>query len=315
MRVAVVGAGGVGGYFGGRLAESGVDVTLIVRGEHLCAIQRDGLRVDSIDGSFTVPRIAASDDPRSVGPVDAVIVAVKGWQLDAAASAMHPLLGDTTCIVPLLNGVDAADALARIHGARRVVGGTCRILSYVAGPGHIQHDAVAPTVTIGEMDGAESERVERLRALFGRARGLAVDVATDIRAALWRKFLLIAPWSGIGAMTGLPIDALRSRPETRAQLETAMREIAEVAAARGVHLPARAVADTLAFIDALAPGGTASMQRDVAAGRPSELETLTGAVVRMGTECSVPVPVNAAVYDALAPLERRARRAAGEEQE
>ena len=312
MRVAVFGAGGVGGYTGGRLAESGVDVTLIARGEHLRAIQRHGLRVDSIDGSFTLPRVAASDDPRSVGPADAVIVAVKGWQLGYVAAAMHPLLGDTTCIVPLLNGVDAADVLARVHGRDRVVGGTCRILSYVAGPGHIRHDAVAPTITIGEMNAAASERVERLRALFARARGLTVEVSPDIRAALWRKFMLIAPWSGIGAVTGLPIDALRSRPETRVQLEAAVREVAEVAAARGVALPARAVADTLAFIDAVAPGGTASMQRDVAAGRPSELDTLTGAVVRMADESSVPVPVNAAIYAALAPLERRAREAAGE---
>lgn len=314
MRVAVFGAGGVGGYFGGRLAEAGVEVVFVARGEHLRAMRREGLRVDSIAGDFTVACVTASDDPRKLGAVDAVIVAVKGWQLDAAAAAMRPLLREGTCIVPLLNGIDAVDVLAAVYGEERVVGGTCRILSFVAGPGHIRHAGIAPAIAVGEMDGRESDRVGRLRALLGRARGIAVETPPDIRAAMWKKFLFIAAWSGLGAVTGMPVEEIRGRPETRAKLERAMREIRDLAVASGVALPETAIADALAVVDGVAPGGTPSMQRDVVAGCPSELESLTGAVVRLARTTSVPAPVNTAIYDELARVERRARGLAAEEE-
>ena len=307
MRIAVIGAGGVGGYFGGRLAQAGVDVAFVARGENLRALQRDGLRVESIAGDFVLPRVTVGADPRELGAADVVLVCVKGWQLEGAAADMGPLLHAGTCLVPLLNGVEAVTLLARAHGAGRVIGGSCRIMSFIAAPGHIRHAAIAPTITIGEMDGRSSDRVGRLRDVLARAAGVAVDVAPDIGAALWRKFMFITAWSGVGAATGQAIGDIRGRPDERARLEGAMREIQRLAAANGVRLADNEVVEAMAFIDRVAPDGTTSMQRDVAEGRPSELESLTGAVVSLADVAGLAVPLNAAIYQRLLPLERRAR--------
>jgi 2-dehydropantoate 2-reductase len=301
VRIAVFGAGGVGGYLGARLAEAGRDVVLIARGEHLRAIRERGLRLESIAGDAHIHPIEATDDPAAAGSVDAVIVATKTWQLSEAARAMPPLVGPDTMVVPVLNGVEAADVLGP------VVGGLCGMISFVEGPGHIRHTGAEPWIVFGELDGRRTDRVRRLDETLRPCRGLRVEVAEDIRAALWEKFMFITSTGGVGAVTRVPMGAFRSVPETRGMLEAAMREVVAVARARGVDLPGDAVEKRMAFVDGLEAHGTSSMQRDILDGRRSELDAWNGAVVRLGQDAGVPTPVHAFVFAALLPQELRAR--------
>jgi 2-dehydropantoate 2-reductase len=311
MRFAIYGAGGVGGYFGGRLAEAGIDVVFIARGEHLQALRKRGLRVESICGDFELAAVEATDDPADAGQIDVVIVATKAGQVEDAARAMAPMLAKRTFVLPLQNGVEAPDILARALGVERVVGGLCGLLSYIVGPGHIRHAAIPPFISIGELDNRKSERIEKLRQSLERARGVRVEVPADIQAAMWKKFLFIAGWGAVGAATRAPVGVLRSCPETRELMRRAIAEIYAVAVARGVALDSGIVDKTMAGIDGLAEDGTASMQRDMMAGRPSELEMQTGAVLRLGRQAGVDTPVNGFLYSCLLPMELRARGEVG----
>lgn len=307
MRFAIMGSGGVGGYFGARLAEAGEDVAFIARGEHLAAMRAHGLRVSSINGDATISPVRATDDPAEVGVVDAVIVAVKAWQLREAAEAMRPLIGPETVVLPLENGVEAADTLVEVLGEAPVIDGLCAIVAWREEPGHIRHAGVDPVVRFGERDNHPSARISRLEAAFSGAPGVRVDTPDDIRAAVWSKFLFICAMSGIGSVTRAAIGVTRQFPETRAVIEQLVGEIEAVARARGVALPDDAAARTMAFIDALPSESTASMQRDIMAGRPSELESQNGAVVRLGRDAGVATPVNALIHAVLLPQERSAR--------
>ncbi len=307
MRVAVYGAGAVGGYFGGRLAQAGVDVTFIARGEHLTAIRSKGLKVESLQGDFSIQSAQATSDPADVGIVDLVIIGVKAWQVPEAAVAIGPMIGPDTTLLPLQNGVDAARILADAAGEAPVVGGLCRIMSMVAAPGIIRHEGAAPYLAFGELSRPPGRRLERLRQLFAKAQGMHAEAVGDIQAALWNKFLLIAPWSGVGAVTRSPIGVIRDIPETRALLQGAMQEIFDLAVAQHINLPPDAVARMMAFVAKLPAEGLASMQRDILAGRPSELHEQTGAAHRLGRELDVPTPVNSFIYSSLLPLEHKAR--------
>lgn len=306
MRVAIFGAGAVGGYFGARLAQAGEEVVFIARGEHLRAMRRDGLHVESILGDFRIDPVEATDDPASVGPVDVVLVGVKAWQVPEAAETMRPMVGPETFVVPLQNGVEAPEQLAAILGKEHVLGGLCRIISARVAPGRIRHVGMEPYVAFGELDNRISPRTERLRAAFERA-GVRAEIPPDIRVAMWEKFLFICTLSGVGAVTRAPVGVLRTIPETRRMLEQAVAEAFAVGRELGVALPDDAVERTMALIDGLPPGGTASMQRDIIAGRPSELEAQNGTVVRLGREVGVPTPPHEFIYHSLLPLERRAR--------
>ena len=307
MRIAVFGTGSVGGYFGGRLAEAGQDVVFICRGDHLKAIERDGVRVESAEGDFVVQPAQASNDPATVGPVDAILVCVKAWQVSQAAEALRPMIGAETIVVPLQNGVEAPSQLEAVLGTDHVLGGLCRIMSSVVAPGHIRHAGIDPYVAFGRLDKQQSLGAECLRDAFSHTRGIRVEIPADIRVAMWRKFLLIAAWSGMGALTRSPIGLIRTQPETRQMLQQALQEIQAVAAAHQVALPHEAIGETLAFIDGLPPQGTASMQRDIVAGRPSELASQSGAVVRLGRVAGVEVPVHTFIYHSLLLLEMQAR--------
>jgi 2-dehydropantoate 2-reductase len=307
LSIAVFGTGATGGYFGGRLTQAGEDVRFIARGAHLAALREHGLRVDSVDGDFRLHPVRVTDDPAEVGPVDVVLLGVKAWQVPDAAKAMRPLVGERTFVVPLQNGIEAPDQLAAVLGAGHVLGGLCQILAHIESPGSIRHTGVAPYIAFGELDGSSSARAEALREAFARARGVTAEVVPDIRAAMWNKFLFIAAMSGVGAVTRAPIGVVRSQPESRRLLRQAIEEIYAVAVRAGIALPADTVERTLAFIDGLPPDGTASMQRDVMQGRPSELETQVGAVVRLGERLGVEVPVHRTIFAALLSLERRAR--------
>lgn len=307
MRIAVFGAGAVGGYFGGRLAQAGEEVVFIARGEQLRALRERGLQVDSLAGDFVIQPVQATDEPAEVGTVDVVLVGVKAWQVPEAAQAMRPLVGPETFVVPLQNGVEAPAQLAAVLGAEPVLGGLCRIVSLVVEPGHIRHAGMEPYVAFGELDNRDSRRVECLRQAFARAAGVSVDIPPNIQVAMWGKFLFIASFSGVGAVTRAPAGVLRELPETRDMLDRAMREVLAVAQARGIALPEQSIPKTMALIDSLPPEGTASMQRDIMAGRPSELESQNGAVVRLGEEEGVATPLHAFIYHSLLPLELRAR--------
>lgn len=307
LRFAVFGTGAVGGYFGGRLAEAGEDVRFVARGRHLAAIREHGLRVTSMAGDFTVHPARVSDDPAELGPVDVVLLGVKAWQVPEAATALRPLVGERTFVLPLQNGVEAPDQIAAVVGADRVLGGFCHVLAHIEAPGRIRHTGVTPSVAFGELDGSSSDRVEALRRAFSRARGLTVEVPPDVRIAMWTKFLFITALGGVGALARSPVGVIRTEPESRELLHRALEEIRAVALRNGIALPARVVEETLAFIDTLPADGTASMQRDLMEGRPSELESQVGAVVRQGERLGVAVPVHRMIYQRLLPLERRAR--------
>ncbi len=307
MRIAVFGTGAVGGYFGGRLAEAGQDVTFIARGETARALRDRGLRVDSVAGDFHLASVQVEESPAHVGEPDLILLGTKAWQVSEAARAMLPMVGDSTAVLPLQNGVEAVDELCGVLGPEHVLGGLCRIMAFAEGPGHIRHAGVTPAVMFGELDNDVSDRVVRIREAFEAAAGVEPNVPADIHVAIWEKFLLIAALSGLGAVARTPVGVLRSVPETRGMLETLMREIRQVGLARGVQLPADVVVRTLALIDGFPESGTASMQRDIIEGRPSELESQTGAVVRLGRQASVPTPLNEFVYGCLCSLERRAR--------
>jgi 2-dehydropantoate 2-reductase len=306
MRVAVFGVGGVGGYFGGRLAQAGAEVHFIARGAHLLAMRDYGLQIESPKGDLTIKPINATDDPARVGPVDVVLLGVKTWQVPDAARAMLPLIGPETAVVPLLNGIEAPDQLVPVIGAEHTLGGLCKIIAAIESPGHIRHSGIEPSVAFGELDNRLSPRVVALRKLFAQS-GVIVEEPADIQVAMWMKFLLICTWSGLGSITRAPIGVWRSLPETRALAERSLAEIAVVARARGVQLPPDAAERTLAFIDSVPPAGTASMQRDIAEGRPSELEAQNGAVVRLATAAGVATPLHSFIYTCLLPQERKAR--------
>ena len=307
MRIAVIGVGGVGGYFGGRLAHGGADVVFIARGATLEALRTRGLRVDSIKGDFIVERPNATDDPASVGKVDAVFVTVKTWQVPAAAGTLKPMVGNDTMVVPLENGIDAPEQLANVLGREHVLGGLCGIVSFIAAPGHIRHIGAEPFVMFGELDNRRSTRVERLREVCAAA-GLQADIPPDIHHALWSKFVFIAPMSGIGAATRVPVGVWRSMLETRQLATSAIREMVSVALAQGVDLGGEAAVDrTLARYDGLPPDATSSLQRDLMEGRPSELDAQLGAVVRLGRAAGVATPVCEALLALLLPQELASR--------
>jgi 2-dehydropantoate 2-reductase len=304
MKIAVIGAGGVGGYFGGRLAAAGYDVTFVVRGQTLAALRAHGLRVESIHGDFTVHPVTATDAPRD--PVDVVLIATKAWQLPDVVASIKPLLGPHTVVVPLQNGIDAPEQLAPL-GSAHVAGGLCAIVSFVVAPGHIRHTGAEPLVMFGELSNEPSDRLEKLRDAF-TAAGVKCEIPRDIQHSMWTKFIFIAPMSGIGAVTRVSVGEWRTTLETRALAERAVLEVMAVARARGVAIEDSALLATMKRYDGLPPASTASLQRDVMEGRPSELEAQIGAVVRLGRAAGVPTPIHEWIYAAVLPAERRARQ-------
>jgi len=307
MRIAVFGTGGIGGYFGGRLAQAGEDVVFIARGKHLQAMRENGLRVDSIKGDFVIKPVQATDDPKQVGIVDVILVGVKAWQVPEAAQGMRPMVGPHTIALPVQNGVEAPSQLAGILGAEHVLGGLCGLMVFIAGLGHIRHAAVDPFIGFAELDNRPSQRVEKLSQVFSKAQGVRVDNPPDIHVGLWRKFLFVTGVTGVGAVTRAPIGIYRSQPGTRKMLEQVAEEICEVAWARKIALPQDAVTKSMDYWDSMPPEVTSSIQRDIMNGRPSEIDALNGAVVRLGKEAGVETPVNAFIYYSLLPMEMRAR--------
>jgi 2-dehydropantoate 2-reductase len=306
MRFAIVGAGGLGGYYGARLAEAGNEVAFIARGAQLEAMRANGLKVFSPLGDVHLKDVTATNDPREIGPVDVIVVAVKTWQVADAARAMPPMIKANTVVVPFLNGVEAPGELASILGAEHVIGGLSKVFSLIEAPGVIRHFNPGAYVEIGELGGGLSERVEKLRAAFDAA-GAQAKASADIRTELWKKLLTVSSWAGLGALSRSPMGVLRGMSETRALIDRAMDEGIAVGARRGHPITAAYKSEQWKFYDAMPADATASMQRDIMAGKPSELDAWNGAIVRFGREAGVDTPVQTFTYHALLPMERRAR--------
>jgi 2-dehydropantoate 2-reductase len=298
MLIAIVGAGGVGGYVGGLLARAGHSVHFVARGPHLAALRGHGLRVSSVHGDFALQPASATDQPAEIGPVDLALVTVKTYDLERAAALIQPLVGPGTTLLPLENGVEAADLLAGRYGAGAVLGGAIWIVSAVAEPGAIRQESAFRRVVVGELDGRQTPRLETVHAAL-REAGLDAELSGEIRKVLWTKLLFIASFSGLTSVTRTPAGPVLATPEARALLRRAMEEVAATAAASGVPLDADAVDKTMAFCGAMAPGTTASMMRDVLAGRRLEYDAINGAVVRAGRRGGVPTPVHEFIWTTL----------------
>ena len=306
MRFAVFGTGGLGGYYGARLAQAGHAVAFVARGRQLEAMRAKGLKLLSPLGDVHLERPRVSSDPLELGEADCVIVGVKTWQVVEAAHAMKPLLGRDTVVLPFLNGVEAPDQLAAVLGAERVLGGLSRVFAMIESPGVVRHASQGATIELGELGGGETPRARELREAFAGA-GIEAKLSGDIRGALWAKLVTVSSWAGLGALSRSAMGTLRTYPETRALIDRAMTEGIQVGIARGHDLGRDFREELWRYYDALPVGATASMQRDILAGRPSELDAWNGAIVRFGAEAGLETPVHRFTYHALLPMERRAR--------
>ncbi len=305
MRFAVMGAGGVGGYFGALLARAGNEVAFIARGEHLSALREKGLTVRSWRGDFQLPKVEATDEPAEVGPVECILFAVKTYDTEEAARRMAPLVGPETVIISLQNGVESEEVLASFYGPERVLGGLAFISASIQEPGVIAHTA-AGRLTFGEMDGSETERVERLQSVFA-ATGIESEPTADVVRALWDKLLWNACFNPLTTITGATVQEVLDDPVACSVARAAMDEVVAVARSEGVALGADAVDVMVERTRALGPI-TSSMRHDWEAGKPLESDALSGVVAERGRARGVPTPVNTTLYAALRLMEAARRR-------
>ncbi len=301
MKIAVMGAGALGGYFGGRLAAAGADVSFIARGAHLAALKAEGLRVESPLGDLHLPQVKATEDPAEIGPVDLVLFLVKLPDTRAAARALSPLLGPETGVLSLQNGVEAWGWIGEEIGAAHVMGGTAQIPADIRAPGVVRHSGPFARVTFGEFGGAESARARALLAAF-RAAGVEVSLVADIEVKIWEKFVMLSAFSALTALTRLPIGPVRETPETRGLLARAIAETHAVGRAERPALAADYAERAMGFVDAAPAGMRSSMLDDLLRGRPLELAYLSGAVARLGARHGIETPVHDFVAKALSPF-------------
>lgn len=298
MHIAIMGTGGVGGYFGARLALGGSDVSFIARGAHLDAIRNNGLHVESAAGDLHIATANATDDPSTIGPVDLIILGVKLWDTETAARAILPMLGQNTAVISLQNGVQKDDALRRILPNQAVMGGVCYIAATIAKPGVIRHSGTMKKLVFGEYDGSRSQRAQEVLDACLRA-GIDAEISTDIRKTIWEKFVFLVGFSGTTTSIRKPIGPIRSTSQTREFLLDAMHEVVAVGRAQGVQLAEDFAANRLAFCDSLPAEMTSSMYNDLEYGNRLEVEWLSGDVVERGKTAGVPTPVNRAIHDVL----------------
>lgn len=295
---AIMGSGGVGGYFGARLAQSGFETFFIARGAHLKALKEDGLRVEGPGESFFVHPVKATDDPEQIGPVDFVLFAVKLWDTEQASTACSSMIGPETAVVSLQNGVVSEGQLCALLGENHVMGGVAEISATIARPGMIKRVSPLALVRFGELDGQRSTRSNRLADALSKS-GVEVDHSEDITAALWNKFLFLVGLSALTAVTRQPIGRIRKDPNTRALLKQIMEEVLAVGKAKGAPITDEVVTERMHYVDSLPAELRASMAVDLEHGKRLELPWLSGAVVRLGSELGVPTPANSFVYAAL----------------
>lgn len=300
MKIAVMGSGGVGGYFGARLAQAGCDVAFIARGAHLAAMREEGLRIESQLGDLHLPKPQVTDNPASLGKVDLVFFSVKLSDTESAAQSVAPLFGPHTGIVSFQNGVRKDDLMRKQFGEKAVMGGVGYIATAIKQPGVIQHTGTMQRLLFGEYDGSRSSRAEALLAACRRG-GINGELSVDIRRAIWEKFVFLVGLSGTTTTMRVPIGPIRENPQARGFLFDVMQEVVAVGRAHGVALPEDFASNRLAFSDGLPADMTSSMHHDLDRGKPLEVAWLSGDVVRLGEAAGIPTPANRAVRDILAP--------------
>ena len=299
MKIAIMGSGGVGGFYGGRLAHAGYDVHFVARGAHLAAMREHGLTIENKDqGNLRVPKVNVVDDPAKIGPADVVIIAVKLKDTDAAARAVKPIVGPDTAVISLQNGVIKDDILRKHYPETQIVGGVAYVATHIARPGVIEQVGVLQRVVLGEYDGQRSPRVQALVDALVKA-GVNAEISDDIRRTLWEKYTFLVGLSATTTTMRTTIGPVRSNPRSRAFLHDLFKEVVAVGRARGVKLPADFADDRLKFADGVPPTMTSSMHHDFERGNPLEVEWLSGGVVTLGAEAGVPTPCNRAVWDIL----------------
>lgn len=307
MKIAIMGTGGTGGYYGGLLSRAGHAVTFIARGAHLASIQTNGLQVKSVHGDFLVKPAQATDNPIDIGSVDLVLFCVKTPSTEQAAQVIRPIIAPHTVVMSLQNGIDAAERVGAMIGMQHMLGAATWISSAIESPGVVRHFSQFRRIAFGELDGQTTQRAEIvLEAL--QSSGATVELSADIRKVLWTKFVFIAAVSAAGSLTRLEMGDYRAIPETRNLLTAIMREVEALARSQNIALEADVVEKSLAFIDASAPSIKPSMQRDIETGHVSELEAIIGIIGRKGRELNVPTPVADVAYAALLPIEQKAQR-------
>ena len=298
MRIAVMGTGGVGGYFGARLAQAGHEVAFVARGAHLEALRTRGLRVQSPLGDVHLPRVEATDDPAAMGTVELVLFSVKLWDTLQAAEDVKPLIKGTTGVMSFQNGVVKDDILRGVLGPEAVIGGVSYIASTIAEPGVIRHSGTLQKLVFGEYDGTPTPRVRRFRDACAES-GIDAETSDRIELAIWEKFVFLVGLSGTTSLARSPIGPIRDHERSRAFLHDVMDEVVQVARAQGVPLPADYADDRLAFVDGVSAGMTSSMYQDLERGNRLEVAWLSGDVVERGARLGVPTPCNRAIFDIL----------------
>jgi 2-dehydropantoate 2-reductase len=290
----------VGGFFGGRLAKAGYDVSFIARGAHLAAMREHGLTIENEpQGSIHVPKVTATDDPAAIGPVDLVILSVKLWDTEAAAKQIAPLLGPQTAVLSLQNGVIKDEILRRELGEKAVMGGVCYVATHISKPGTIHQTGTMQRIVVGEYAGGKSKRAEALHAAL-LASGVAAELSEDVRRSIWEKYVFLVGLSATTTSMRRTLGPIRSNPQTRAFLNDVIQEVVAVGRAHGVALTDEFAGSRMAFADSLPADMTSSMHHDLEKGNRLEVEWLSGGVVRLGQEKGIPTPCNRAVCDILA---------------
>lgn len=300
MKIAVIGAGGVGGYFGGRLAAAGEGVHFVARGAHLRAMQSTGLRIISPQGDVHLPSVHATDDASSIGPVDIVLFTVKMYDVESAAASLSALLAADTAVITLQNGVEVVDMLARHIPHQHIAGGVAYVASVISEPGVITHTAL-DTLIFGELDGGRSPRLERF-ADAGTRAGFQAKLSERIEVDLWAKFARLTVFSGMTAVTRSPLGVIRDDPEMAAMMKAAIQESLQVARAHGVALGDPVMKEIVSMVAGMPAQAKSSMLEDLERGRRLELPWLSGAMVRLGREVSVPTPVHQFIATVLRPF-------------
>jgi len=306
MKILIYGIGGTGGYFGAKLAKAGYEVTMIARGKHLEAIRKNGLEIESINGNFRVFPKLATDNLKDIPQQDLVILGVKSWQIEDVAPLLKPILGEETMVLPLQNGADNMEKLLKILPQKNVLAGLCKIISFIEAPGKIKHVSFEPLITFGEIDNIRTSRIKKVQEIFDHSE-ISNSIPEDIQLEIWKKFLFIVTISGIGGLTRVPVGKIRESDYLFDLMQKTALEILAVANAKNVALSLEHIEEAFSIIRQQPPGTTASTQRDIMDGKPSELENFNGYIVNEGTRLGIPTPVNRFIYECLLPMENEAR--------
>jgi 2-dehydropantoate 2-reductase len=306
MKIAIIGTGGVGGYFGGKLAKGGYDVTFIARGEHLKAIQKNGLIIKSIQGNFKIDSVKATDRIDSIGAADLVILGVKAWQVRDIAKDLITIVKRDSIVLPLQNGVLAAEELKEHLKPENIIGGLCRIMSKIDSPGIINHFGIEPAIVFGELDKSKTDHLNLIKSIFDKSN-INAKISDDINADLWKKFIGICV-SGLLAVTKTTYGELRELKETRQLMIELLAEIYNLARKIGVQIESDFLEKTVSFIDTFPYDSTSSLTRDVWEGKPSEIEYQNGTVVKLAEKYGIDTPINRFVYNCIMPMEMKARK-------